>query len=39
VNDQVDRECIGILKGHGVKAIALLCAGFNNVDMEAAAGD
>ncbi len=36
VNDQVDRECISILKEHGVKAIALRCAGFNNVDMEAA---
>ena len=36
VNDQVDRECIGILKEHGVKAIALRCAGFNNVDLAAA---
>ncbi len=36
VNDMVDRETIAILKGHGVKAIALRCAGFNNVDLLAA---
>lgn len=36
VNDVVDRECIGILKEHGVKVIALRCAGFNNVDLAAA---
>ncbi len=36
VNDLVDKETIAILKSHGVKAIALRCAGFNNVDLEAA---
>lgn len=36
VNDMVDRETIGILKDLGVKAIALRCAGFNNVDLLAA---
>lgn len=36
VNDVVDKECIGILKELDVKAIALRCAGFNNVDLEAA---
>lgn len=36
VNDVLDRECIGILKSHDVKVIALRCAGFNNVDLAAA---
>lgn len=36
VNDVVDRECIKILKELQIKAIALRCAGFNNVDLEAA---
>jgi D-lactate dehydrogenase len=36
VNDRADRETIGILKELGVKVIALRCAGFNNVDLEAA---
>jgi len=36
VNDVVDRECIAILKDQGVKAIALRCAGFYNVDLAAA---
>ncbi len=36
VNDLQNRETIGILKKCGVKVIALRCAGFNNVDMEAA---
>jgi len=36
VNDVVDKECIGILKELDIKAIALRCAGFNNVDLEAA---
>jgi D-lactate dehydrogenase len=37
VNDVLDREVIGILKTLGIQAIALRCAGFNNVDLEAAA--
>jgi D-lactate dehydrogenase len=36
VNDIVDRETIGILKSHGIKAVALRCAGFNNIDLLAA---
>ena len=37
VNDQVDRDCINNLSEIGVKVIALRCAGFNNVDLDAAA--
>jgi D-lactate dehydrogenase len=37
VNDVLDQETISILKQEGVKAIALRCAGFNNVDLAAAA--
>lgn len=36
VNDVVDRETIRILKDLEVKGVALRCAGFNNVDLEAA---
>src|SRR5215471_188353 len=36
VNDQLDRHCLEALAGQGVKLIALRCAGFNNVDIEAA---
>ena len=36
VNDIVDRDTIAILKTHGIRAIALRCAGFNNVDLLAA---
>jgi len=36
VNDQIDRACLEILAMHGVRMIALRCAGFNNVDMAAA---
>lgn len=36
VNDMLDREVIELLHQHGVKLIALRCAGFNNVDLEAA---
>ena len=36
VNDVLDRETIHILKQQEVKLIALRCAGFNNVDLEAA---
>ncbi|MGL4602361.1 MAG: 2-hydroxyacid dehydrogenase [Plesiomonas sp.] len=37
VNDTADREAIQILAQQGIKLIALRCAGFNNVDLAAAA--
>ncbi|MDW3646781.1 MAG: 2-hydroxyacid dehydrogenase [Bacteroidia bacterium] len=36
VNDKLDATVIEQLKGNGVGLIALRCAGFNNVDLEAA---
>ncbi|PWK26528.1 D-lactate dehydrogenase [Arcicella aurantiaca] len=36
VSDKVDRKTIEILAQNGVKLIDLRCAGFNNVDIEAA---
>lgn len=36
VNDRVDKNTIEILSENGVRLIALRCAGFNNVDIEAA---
>jgi D-lactate dehydrogenase len=36
VNDQLDRPCLEVLAGLGVKLIALRCTGFNNVDLAAA---
>ncbi len=36
VNDRLDREVIGVLAEKGVSMIALRCAGFNGVDLEAA---
>jgi D-lactate dehydrogenase len=36
VNDNLNEKVIRILKECGVKLIALRCAGFNNVDLEAA---
>ena len=38
VNDDISAECIEALAGQGVKLIALRCAGYNNVDLKAAAG-
>jgi len=38
VNDCVDRACLERLSSAGVKLVALRCAGFNNVDLAAAAG-
>ena len=38
VNDTVNEEVVNRLHELGVKAIALRCAGFNNVDIKAAAG-
>ena len=39
VNDTADATVIDALKEQGVPLIALRCAGFNNVDLEAAARD
>ena len=36
VNDKVNAEVMQVLANKGVKIIALRCAGFNNVDVEAA---
>lgn len=36
VNDQLDASILEILASYGVKMVALRCAGFNNVDLEAA---
>ncbi|MBQ9273801.1 MAG: 2-hydroxyacid dehydrogenase [Succinivibrio sp.] len=37
VNDRADREVLTILKEQGVELLTLRCAGFNNVDLKAAA--
>mgnify|MGYP002395824477 CR=1 FL=1 len=36
VNDQLDADAIEALVALGIRAIAMRCAGFNNVDLEAA---
>lgn len=36
VNDKADRQIIRELKNYGIKLILLRCAGFNNIDIEAA---
>jgi D-lactate dehydrogenase len=36
VNDVLNREILESLAGSGVRLVALRCAGFNNVDLEAA---
>ncbi len=36
VNDQLDRTCLAALAAAGVRHVALRCAGFNNVDLDAA---
>lgn len=36
VNDELPRACLEKLHHHGVRFIALRCAGFNNVDLDAA---
>lgn len=36
VNDRLDRACIETLAQSGVRLIALRCAGYNNVDLQAA---
>jgi len=35
VNDRLNRETIEVLNKQGIKLIALRCAGYNNVDLEA----
>lgn len=37
VNDKADREVLSALKANGVGLVLLRCAGFNNIDMNAAA--
>ncbi|HEY6505281.1 MAG TPA: 2-hydroxyacid dehydrogenase, partial [Chitinophagaceae bacterium] len=37
VNDKANKETIEQLAANGIKLIALRCAGFNNVDLDAAA--
>lgn len=36
VNDRVDRTCLEALADSGVRLVVLRCAGFNNVDLQAA---
>jgi len=36
VNDQLDRACLEALAALEIKLVALRCAGFNNVDLDAA---
>lgn len=38
VNDTINREVIEKLSSYGVGVIAMRCAGYNNVDLKAAAG-
>lgn len=37
VNDRLDRACLELIASLGIKLVALRCAGFNNVDLHAAA--
>jgi D-lactate dehydrogenase len=36
VNDRIDRGCLETLADAGIRHVALRCAGFNNVDLDAA---
>lgn len=36
VNDEADRQALEVLASQGVKILALRCAGFDNVDLQAA---
>jgi D-lactate dehydrogenase len=36
VNDKLDRPCIEKIRNLGIRLVALRCAGFNNVDLQAA---
>lgn len=37
VNDEITKETIKVLVSHGVKLLAMRCAGYNNVDLKFAA--
>jgi D-lactate dehydrogenase len=37
VNDDLSRPCLERLSEHGIHTVAMRCAGFNNVDLDAAA--
>jgi D-lactate dehydrogenase len=39
VNDKIDAETVRTLKDNGIQLIALRCAGYNNVDLEAVYGN
>src|SRR5690606_33490757 len=36
VNDRADRPCLETLRENGIELLALRCAGYNNVDLDAA---
>ncbi len=36
VNDTLDKKCLNKLSNIGIQTIAMRCAGFNNIDLEAA---
>ena len=36
VNDRIDRACLETLAAEGIGHVAMRCAGFNNVDLDAA---
>jgi D-lactate dehydrogenase len=36
VNDKMDEACLGALAEMGIRLVALRCAGFNNLDLDAA---
>lgn len=36
VHDRLDRACLEALRDHGVRMVAMRCAGFNAVDLDAA---
>jgi D-lactate dehydrogenase len=38
VNDSIDSDVIKVLSEHNIKLISMRCAGYNNVDLEAAHG-
>ncbi|WP_051786481.1 Rossmann-fold NAD(P)-binding domain-containing protein [Endozoicomonas numazuensis] len=37
VNDDLSRPVLDVLAGHNIRLLLMRCAGFNNVDLEAAA--
>ena len=38
VNDKLDKETLDILYNEGIRLVVMRCAGYNNVDLEAAYG-